>query len=694
MSAVAVAVSRIFSVRRLVGARVQPLTLAAVLVVIVLFKLAISDGGRHAPTLALAQVAIYLSVIMLLAGGAVRRTAVTGALVAVVAVAAATALWSVRPEATLRALLQWLMYLGISTVVGSSLSSFRAVRWFADVLIVIAGWLCLIALFMFWGAGNPAMRWFSTFYWPNPFAAFLLLALPVEVFRFLHAPTGREALAHGSLAGLLGVALVLTYSRGAWSSLLVSVPVAITVLRPPSWPRALSKLMALGVAIVAVVVVLTLGAGSLPGQELLGRAASVTDAADQSVQGRLHFWRSAWAIFLDHPLGTGAGTFGSVHAAYQQDARFYSKDAHNLYLQTAAEMGVPGLLALAAVLASVAMAWRRVLRRTPDTDAYALTAGAGIALLAFFLHSGMEMNWMFPANPAAAFVLIGMLAAIDRLTATAAAAPVDRRWRAGAITALSFATIIVALWHAAGGEFVRGQEFARAGNWQSAAQAYARAVRLNPLDPRTRAAQAAALMQVRPAQVTQAESALRQAMRLDRVNASHPLQLASLLMTQPGWTSRQAEAEQLLLRAIALDPLNRPEAYRLLGRLYLERGEPDRAERIYREAAARYRGRGLASGMAYFLLWPEVAGLRTDWAALLMSQGRGSDAVPVLWELVQEDPHWTPAYLLLARAYLQMGRPGDADRVLRDGTEKTPENLALWIRWRSLPWRRTPVWEQ
>jgi O-antigen ligase len=673
------AAGRIPLARRLVSARVRPLTLVPMLIVIVLFKLAISDGGRFEPTLAQAQVVVYLAAAGLLVTQVLRRTAVAAAITALTAVAAVTAAWSVRPDASVRQVLLWLLYLGIAVSVESALRSQRVFQWFADALVVIAGWLCLIALLVFWGAGNPGMRWYSTFYWPNPFAAFLVLALPIEVFRCIHAAR-REALAHGCLCTLLAAALILTYSRGAWLSLLAVVPVAAILLRPPSWSYAMARGLILAAAVAVTVVALTHGPALHPGHEVTSRVASVIDADDQSIQGRLHFWRAAWAIFLDHPFGTGAGTFGAVHAAYQQDPRFYSADAHNLYLQTAAEMGVFGLAALATLLGSLLLLGHRTIGAARGTPLYPLVAGAGIALLAFFVHSGVEMNWMFPADPAAAFALVGMLAGADHLMGGGSGSPVIRPgWRLGGATVLGLAAIASFVGWTAQREFVYGQALARAGDWPAAAEAYRRAARWNPLQPHYHAARAAALVQIDPPRRDAAEAALRRAMAVDRMNASHPYQLAVLLTTaRAEGASRDAEAEALLHRAIRLDPLNRPEVYRTLARLYLQEARPDAAQEVYGKAVARYLGHGLPVGsVIYALLWPEVVGLVVDAADLDVRQGELAQAAAMLRRLLAEYPGAVPAAVRLSEVYVAMGRNEDARTVLLAAAAQVPDSPEL-----------------
>src|SRR2546428_5294600 len=351
MGAISTAVNRISLAGRMIGARVHLTSFVPLLVLLALFKLAISDGGRHPSTLTLAQTAVYILVIGLAAAGTLELTRLGAGLLLVTAAAAFSTVWSVQLDASLHELLRWLMYFGIAVATASTLRSPAAARRFVDGAVVIAGWLCLIGLFIFWGANTPGLRWSSTFYWPNPFAAFLLLVLPVELSRYVHATGTREALPHGALSVLLAGSLVLTYTRGAWVSLLLIVPLALLTVRPASWTRTVSRLALAGLATAIAVAVLIRSPGSGSGlviEDLFGRVASASDAQAYAVQGRLRFWRAGLAIFMDHPMvGTGPGTFGAMHTAYQRDVRYYARDAHSLYVQTASEGGVMGLAALA-----------------------------------------------------------------------------------------------------------------------------------------------------------------------------------------------------------------------------------------------------------------------------------------------------------------------------------------------------------
>src|SRR2546422_552952 len=613
MSAMSTAVNRISLAGHLIGARVQLTSFVPPLVLLALFKLAISDGGRHPSTLTLAQTGIDILVMALAAAGALELKRLGAALLMVTAAAAFSTAWSVQLDASLRELLRWLMYFGITAATASTLRSPAAARRVMDGAVVIAGWLCLIGLFVFWGANNPGLRWSSTFYWPNPFAAFLLLVLPVELSRCVYAPGTREALAHGALSVLLAGSLVLTYSRGAWVSLLVIVPLAALTVRPASWTRTVSRLALVGLATAIAVAVLIRGPGSGSGlvvEDLLGRVASVSDSQDYAVQGRRNFWRAGLAIFMDHPVvGTGPGTFGAMHPAYQRDVRYYARDAHSLYVQAASEEGGVGLAALAVMLSTLVAAWVSALRAWRKTDAYPLVVGIGLGLAAFFVHSGLDMDWMFPANPAMAMLMAG---GVGWFAEDGGAGPAPGRlavvgWpRLPGLRGVLFAVALTQVAHLAERQFVRGQALARSGHWQEAAERYAQAARWDPWSPKFLAAEAGALRQLDPPRRDAAEGALRRAMAVDRMNAAHPIRLASLLMEEPGdGPAALAEAEELLKQALRLDPWNRPEAYRMLAAIYLRQGRSADAEHLYRQVGPPYLGKGIgqASGLSSFF-WP------------------------------------------------------------------------------------------
>jgi O-antigen ligase len=118
---------------------------------------------------------------------------------------------------------------------------------------------------------------------------------------------------------------------------------------------------------------------------------------------RYAYWKVAAKAFADHPArGLGSGGFAGEWVS-ERTFREGVRDAHSLYLETAAELGLIGLAALAALIAGIALAARR-------TD-LGETAGAVAGLSAFAAQAGVDWLWEMPAVTLVALVLAGALVA-------------------------------------------------------------------------------------------------------------------------------------------------------------------------------------------------------------------------------------------------------------------------------------------
>lgn len=674
------------------GVRLNPQAamggISLVIIAVLLLTVALSGGGRDLLPWTLFRLVILGLLTIAFLGGSLRRTALTYPLAGALVAIAVTSIWSVRLQSSVDQFIIWITYTALFLLVASTISSLKPARRFVDAAVFSGGALCLIGLYWFWGAGNPTMRWYSTFYWPNPFAGFLLLLIPVEVFRCSLAPTRREALTHGAMAVLMGTAFVLTLSRGAWIAAAVTAGLAAIALRTFVDRAAAVRAAAIVVAVAASVFLLTGGqALRSPATNLLTRVASTADLTEYSLQGRLHFWRGAVDIFRDHPLvGTGPGTYTYMYPQYQRDVRFYARDPHNLFAQMASDSGIIGLAVLIWLMGALAALGVRAIRTARGTPELPWVAGVVFGLGAFWLHTGMEMNWSFPATPAMAFALMGVLASYDSLAPVrprperAAASPriERRRHRWISIAAASATTIVMAavgVQYAAVSQFRKGQVAYAAGRWQPAADAFVRASALNPLDPRYPSALADALAKTGrpPATVI---PLVRRASGLDRANPYYWVQLAQLHRALSTPTADRA-AEAALRMAIALDPFHYPEAYRSLAELHRTRRDPAGALDVYRQAAARYPDSVATDFALRPFLWPGVVALFLDWAELLVEQQRYAEAGELYARIVRHEPRFARAIVRLAQLYRTMGRIPDAVRVVAEGLKHLPDNGQL-----------------
>jgi O-antigen ligase len=121
---------------------------------------------------------------------------------------------------------------------------------------------------------------------------------------------------------------------------------------------------------------------------------------------RYEYWRVGARAFVEHPL-RGLGTAG-FRAAWVQQRRITEgvRDAHSIELETAAELGVVGLIGLALLLGGVASAARSSLRRRPE-----LVVGWCGGCAAWLVHASIDWDWEMPAVTLPVIVMAGALIA-------------------------------------------------------------------------------------------------------------------------------------------------------------------------------------------------------------------------------------------------------------------------------------------
>ncbi len=149
-----------------------------------------------------------------------------------------------------------------------------------------------------------------------------------------------------------------------------------------------------------------------------GDAPEAGAARLASVQSnRYDYWRVALRAFADEPLvGEGSGGFRVVWLR-ERPFRESVRDAHSLYLETAAELGIAGLACLLALFGGVAAGAVRARRRAGPVVAPAIAGAATWAL-----HAGVDWDWEMPALSLLALVLAARLLAAGEAPAEPAAA--------------------------------------------------------------------------------------------------------------------------------------------------------------------------------------------------------------------------------------------------------------------------------
>jgi hypothetical protein len=191
---------------------------------------------------------------------------------------------------------------------------------------------------------------------------------------------------------------------------------------------------------------------------------------DLSSNGRVDLWKVAWhQADLHLLLGGGAGSYERYYLQHRTND-LGVQDAHSLYLETLAELGVVGLalLVLALALPLVAAVRHRRHRLVPF---------AAAAYIAYLVHAAVDWDWEL-AGVTLAAVLCGLGCV---LAGRGEGAPVlGVRWRtvgAGLAVGLSALTIVGLLGNTA---LESSQASSAKGHWQAAERHAHSAIRWMP----------------------------------------------------------------------------------------------------------------------------------------------------------------------------------------------------------------------
>jgi len=260
----------------------------------------------------------------------------------------------------------------------------------------------------------------GTFVNRNHFAGFLAMALPAglaialshrpetastqglraRVLDLLGAESVRRLLA-GLLVAIGTAGLLLSYSRAGIGLGVTALVATALLLRRGTQRRAV--VVTLLLLAVAAVPLAQIGA-----ERLAGRYTDVGE--DLGLPGgRVVVWKDTARMFAAFPVtGVGFGAFPGAYPAFRSpNVRVRYDQAHNDYVQLAAEGGLVALGFLASALVPLTKALLRGLSGALGPLGVGLAAGASVALL----HALVDFNLHIPANAATAAVLAGAVAA-------------------------------------------------------------------------------------------------------------------------------------------------------------------------------------------------------------------------------------------------------------------------------------------
>lgn len=324
-------------------------------------------------------------------------------LVAFVGAAALSPLWSFDPAtsrwAAGEALKMGLVYVAAASLLDTP-ERLRRVAW----AVALAG--CVPAWYAVTNSLNGVnllegyrARWEGTFLDPNRLAMAVVASSAILV-----AMRGqvKNPVLRGLLLGAIGLqvwAVVVTYSRGA----ALGLGVALAVYLFSGTGRKMKS-----VAVVAAVVV---GLLALAPAQFWNRTSTIASyEEDVSAMGRIYAWRTAGNILEKRPLtGVGAAAFTHAWATFAPgEAGSHAFVAHNLFLEVAAELGIPTLVGfLALVGACLHGAWLGTRGKSPVPEESRGLFAAILGYLVCQMFAGYVLSFFL-------FLLLGMATAAQR----------------------------------------------------------------------------------------------------------------------------------------------------------------------------------------------------------------------------------------------------------------------------------------
>jgi O-antigen ligase len=277
-------------------------------------------------------------------------------------------------------------------------------------------------------------RWAETPFGPfvnhNHFAGYMELLIPLPLALALSRQMRREErLFYGFAAVLMGVATIVSLSRGGMISVVAEVMfLAVMSLRRPEYGmrkreemtgRNLWRAGAVASFIFAFLLgVIWLGGEAVINRIATGQASSQAAKAETFAESRGLIWSDTWSVIKANPiLGVGLGAFATafpIYSRYDDGKHGITAQAHNDYLQVLADGGlVGGALAVWFMIMIFRATARGISSPSPLLSTLALANGA--AIFGLLVHSLFDFNLQLPST-SLLFLLFSAITA--RISAT------------------------------------------------------------------------------------------------------------------------------------------------------------------------------------------------------------------------------------------------------------------------------------
>lgn len=317
--------------------------------------------------------------------------------------------FSISTYASISSYILILGYFVLFYVVSQTIFSDKEIKIIGNFLIVGAVMLSIIGIYYY--LTGRYVRMMSTFYWPNPFAGYLLFIIPLALGLYYRSSDKFKVTLYGAVSILLLSVFVLTESRASYLSLIIPVILLIWIFigLVDSKKGLLIKNIFLVVSVfILVSIIFSFKIGSPTLFFLTKNQSDPVALADVGVVSRIEYWQGAVGIFKDYPIfGSGLDTYRIIYPAYQSTPIGYSIYAHNSYLQMLAETGILAGLAFILIMISLLIVGRGLLKTLEGDTSYTFLFLLGV--LGSMIHNAADFDWSYLANAIIFWILAGLV---------------------------------------------------------------------------------------------------------------------------------------------------------------------------------------------------------------------------------------------------------------------------------------------
>jgi O-antigen ligase len=219
----------------------------------------------------------------------------------------------------------------------------------------------------------------------NSFAVSLLTVLGPAIALMISSKTWTARCLAAAASALILHTIFLTFSRGGMVGLIAVAFVAFVMM--PKRPKYFAALL-----------LLCLFAARFIGPELAARYSTAFVSAEErdgSAESRIDLWMDTLKVMQEYPVfGVGPGNWKAIASSYGWSE---GKSAHSVWMELAAEAGIPAALFLMLFFGlAAAKLWPIARARPTETNQYEIVLASGVILAIV----GFAVSGQFVSIPA------------------------------------------------------------------------------------------------------------------------------------------------------------------------------------------------------------------------------------------------------------------------------------------------------